>query len=331
MIDPSAFIAPGAIVLGDVHLGVESSVWYNAVLRGDTDRITIGDRTNIQDLTMIHADPGVPCTVGSRVTVGHRVILHGCTIEDDCLIGMGAIILNRRPRRPRLDRRRRRRAARRDGGPPGLAGRRPAGEGRATRGRGRGEAASNTAGGITSTRPGGIGTGRSRSSRQPTGPRRQSTPSADESSRSLRSLSTGRARAGSCRRSPRAWHRARDDASRAPSPSRRTPRSPRRRTRPDSWRHRDRGPLPSQGAVAPEPLVLVLHDDDSTTGTARDREELRGAVGRAVFHIEDVGELVQDQVAAGVATLDRLRKSSHETTATPSFHASPSRTCIPSR
>src|SRR4029077_20796753 len=66
-----------------------------AVLRGDTDRITIGDQSNIQDLTMIHADPGVPCSVGSRVTVGHRVILHGCTIEDDCLIGMGAIVLNR--------------------------------------------------------------------------------------------------------------------------------------------------------------------------------------------------------------------------------------------
>ncbi len=94
MIDPSAFIAPGAIVLGDVHLGHESSVWYNAVLRGDTDRITIGAQTNIQDLTMIHADPGVPCMVGDRVTVGHRVILHGCTIEDDCLIGMGAIVLN---------------------------------------------------------------------------------------------------------------------------------------------------------------------------------------------------------------------------------------------
>jgi carbonic anhydrase/acetyltransferase-like protein (isoleucine patch superfamily) len=94
MIDPTAFIALGAIVLGDVHLGAESSVWYNAVLRGDTDRITIGDQTNIQDLTMIHADPGVPCTVGRRVTVGHRVILHGCTIEDDCLIGMGAIVLN---------------------------------------------------------------------------------------------------------------------------------------------------------------------------------------------------------------------------------------------
>jgi carbonic anhydrase/acetyltransferase-like protein (isoleucine patch superfamily) len=95
MIDPTAFIAHGAIVLGDVHLGAESSVWYNAVLRGDTDRITIADQSNIQDLSMIHADPGVPCSVGSRVTVGHRVILHGCTIEDDCLIGMGAIVLNR--------------------------------------------------------------------------------------------------------------------------------------------------------------------------------------------------------------------------------------------
>jgi carbonic anhydrase/acetyltransferase-like protein (isoleucine patch superfamily) len=94
MIDPTAFIAHGAIVLGDVHLGAESSVWYNAVLRGDTDRISVGDQTNIQDLTMLHADPGIPCSVGCRVTVGHRVILHGCIIEDDCLIGMGAIVLN---------------------------------------------------------------------------------------------------------------------------------------------------------------------------------------------------------------------------------------------
>ena len=70
------------------------SVWYNAVIRGDTDKISIGEETNIQDLSMIHADPGVPCVVGNRVTVGHRVILHGCTIEDDCLIGMGAIVLN---------------------------------------------------------------------------------------------------------------------------------------------------------------------------------------------------------------------------------------------
>lgn len=95
MIDSTVYIARGAIVLGDVHIGAGSSVWYNAVLRGDTDRITIGEHTNIQDLTMIHADPGIPCTVGDRVTVGHRVILHGCTIEDDCLIGMGAILLNR--------------------------------------------------------------------------------------------------------------------------------------------------------------------------------------------------------------------------------------------
>ena len=94
MIDPTAFIAPGAIVLGNVHLGRGASVWYNAVLRGDTDRIAIGDDSNVQDLAMVHADPGFPCRVGCRVTVGHRVILHGCTIEDDCIIGMGAIVLN---------------------------------------------------------------------------------------------------------------------------------------------------------------------------------------------------------------------------------------------
>jgi carbonic anhydrase/acetyltransferase-like protein (isoleucine patch superfamily) len=94
MIDPTVFIAKGAIVLGDVQIGSGSSVWYNSVLRGDTDRITIGAQTNIQDLSMIHADPGVPCVVGNRVTVGHRVILHGCLVEDDCLIGMGAIVLN---------------------------------------------------------------------------------------------------------------------------------------------------------------------------------------------------------------------------------------------
>jgi carbonic anhydrase/acetyltransferase-like protein (isoleucine patch superfamily) len=95
MIDRSVFIARGAVVLGDVHIGSQSSVWYNAVIRGDTDLISIGDSTNIQDLSMIHADPGVPALVGNRVTVGHRVILHGCTIEDDCLIGMGAVLLNK--------------------------------------------------------------------------------------------------------------------------------------------------------------------------------------------------------------------------------------------
>src|SRR3954452_17309982 len=94
MIDSTAFIARAAIVLGDVHLGRSASLWYNAVVRGDTERIVIGDETNIQDLSMVHADPGFPCLVGRRVTVGHRVILHGCTVEDECLIGMGAILLN---------------------------------------------------------------------------------------------------------------------------------------------------------------------------------------------------------------------------------------------
>jgi carbonic anhydrase/acetyltransferase-like protein (isoleucine patch superfamily) len=94
MIDPSSFIARGAIVLGEVRLGRDSSVWYNSVIRGDTERVEVGARTNIQDLSMLHADPGFPCLVGSRVSVGHRAILHGCTVEDDCLIGMGAILLN---------------------------------------------------------------------------------------------------------------------------------------------------------------------------------------------------------------------------------------------
>jgi len=95
MIDQTVFIAPGAIVLGDVHIGPAASVWYNSVIRGDTERISIGHETNIQDLTMVHADPGIPCLVGSRVTVGHRVILHGCIVEDECLIGMGAVLLNK--------------------------------------------------------------------------------------------------------------------------------------------------------------------------------------------------------------------------------------------
>ncbi len=94
MIDSTAFLALGSIVLGDVQLGKHVSIWYNSVLRGDTERIEIGDETNIQDLSMVHADPGMPCIVGRRVTVGHRVILHGCTIEDSCMIGMGAILLN---------------------------------------------------------------------------------------------------------------------------------------------------------------------------------------------------------------------------------------------
>lgn len=81
-------------MLGDVRLGPESSVWYQCVLRADMEPITVGARSNIQDLTMIHVDEGVPCTIGDDVGVGHRAILHGCAIEDGCLIGMGGILLN---------------------------------------------------------------------------------------------------------------------------------------------------------------------------------------------------------------------------------------------
>jgi carbonic anhydrase/acetyltransferase-like protein (isoleucine patch superfamily) len=93
-IHPSAFIASTAALMGDVSLGAESSVWYGAVLRGDMAPIVIGSQTNLQDGTIVHVDEGIPCHVGSRVGVGHRVILHGCTVEDDCLIGMGSVLLN---------------------------------------------------------------------------------------------------------------------------------------------------------------------------------------------------------------------------------------------
>lgn len=95
MIHPTVFIAPGAVVLGDVALGRDTSIWYNAVIRGDMAPISIGDETNIQDLCIVHVDEGVPCTIGHRVGVGHRAILHGCTVEDESLIGMGSILLNR--------------------------------------------------------------------------------------------------------------------------------------------------------------------------------------------------------------------------------------------
>ena len=93
-IDPTAFIAPGAVVLGAVSLGPRSSVWYQAVLRGDMAPIVIGEATNIQDATIVHVDEGKPARIGARVGVGHGVILHACTVEDECLIGMGSILLN---------------------------------------------------------------------------------------------------------------------------------------------------------------------------------------------------------------------------------------------
>jgi carbonic anhydrase/acetyltransferase-like protein (isoleucine patch superfamily) len=94
-IHPTAFIAPTAAVMGDVSLGEEASIWYNAVVRGDMAPIVIGAHSNIQDGTIVHVDAGVPCTVGQRVAVGHRVILHGCIVGDDCLIAMGSVLLNR--------------------------------------------------------------------------------------------------------------------------------------------------------------------------------------------------------------------------------------------
>ncbi|MFN7168792.1 MAG: gamma carbonic anhydrase family protein [Pannonibacter sp.] len=89
------WIAGSAEVMGRVILKENASVWYGCVLRGDNDPITIGENTNIQDLTVIHTDVGAPVTIGANVTVGHRVILHGCEIGDDTLIGMGSTILNR--------------------------------------------------------------------------------------------------------------------------------------------------------------------------------------------------------------------------------------------
>lgn len=93
-VDESAWIAPNATVIGRVRLGAEVSIWYNAVLRGDTEAIEIGARSNIQDGCVLHADPGFPLTVGSGVSVGHNAILHGCTVGDDVLVGMGATVLN---------------------------------------------------------------------------------------------------------------------------------------------------------------------------------------------------------------------------------------------
>ncbi|MGA2383826.1 MAG: gamma carbonic anhydrase family protein [Gemmatimonadales bacterium] len=80
--------------MGDVRLGAHASVWYQCVLRGDLASIVIGERSNIQDLTMVHVDEGLPCSIGANVGVGHRCILHACTVEDDCLIGMGSVLLN---------------------------------------------------------------------------------------------------------------------------------------------------------------------------------------------------------------------------------------------
>lgn len=90
----TAWVAPNATLIGKVSLGERASVFYTAVLRGDMDTITIGEGSNIQDGCVAHTDPGFPVVVGAGVSVGHRAVLHGCTVEDDALIGMGAVVLN---------------------------------------------------------------------------------------------------------------------------------------------------------------------------------------------------------------------------------------------
>ena len=101
-IDPSAFIAETAVIIGDVQIGPQSSIWYNVVVRGDVNSIRIGARSNMQDLSMLHVthkkhagDPGAPLIIGDDVTIGHSVTLHGCTLENGCFIGMQAIVMDK--------------------------------------------------------------------------------------------------------------------------------------------------------------------------------------------------------------------------------------------
>ena len=89
-----AWVAPSADLIGDVRLGPRATVWFGAVIRADNTPIILGEETNFQDGAIGHSDPGAPLTIGARVTVGHQAILHGCTVADDCLIGMGARVLN---------------------------------------------------------------------------------------------------------------------------------------------------------------------------------------------------------------------------------------------
>ncbi|MBP6381599.1 MAG: gamma carbonic anhydrase family protein [Pseudomonadales bacterium] len=93
-IDPSCFVAPSASLIGSVTLGSEASVWFNVVIRADRERIAVGAGSNIQDGSVLHADPGYPLLIGERVTVGHQAMLHGCTVGDGSLVGIGAVVLN---------------------------------------------------------------------------------------------------------------------------------------------------------------------------------------------------------------------------------------------
>lgn len=94
MISLTAFVAENASVIGNVQIGDHGSIWYGAVLRGDLEAISLGARSNLQDNAVVHADPGSPASIGEDVSIGHGAVLHGCTIEDGCLIGMNATVLN---------------------------------------------------------------------------------------------------------------------------------------------------------------------------------------------------------------------------------------------
>ena len=93
-VSEDAWVAPNATLVGKVRLGAEASVWFGAVLRGDGDRIEVGEGSNIQDGCVLHADPGFPVHVGTGVSIGHRAVVHGCVLEDGVLVGMGAVVMN---------------------------------------------------------------------------------------------------------------------------------------------------------------------------------------------------------------------------------------------
>ena len=94
-LDANSWVAPNAVVIGNVELKRDSNIWFNVTLRGDVETISIGEGSNIQGGSVVHTDPGCPAIIGKNVTVGHLVMLHGCIIEDDCLIGIGSTILNK--------------------------------------------------------------------------------------------------------------------------------------------------------------------------------------------------------------------------------------------
>jgi carbonic anhydrase/acetyltransferase-like protein (isoleucine patch superfamily) len=95
ILHPTVFVAPTAVIIGDVEIEAGASIWFGAVVRGDMAPVRIGARTNIQDNCTIHVDADTPVAIGAGVTIGHNAVVHGCTIEDRCLIGMGSLVLNR--------------------------------------------------------------------------------------------------------------------------------------------------------------------------------------------------------------------------------------------